>query len=124
MNERSIRSIVSKWQKILSLDNWQIAVDFEGECLEANARIWISGDYDRARITIEPKWREWDPQMANETMVHELLHCTMRDMDFVFDCMLDGQMHRDVLESAIRTYRHAQERLIDNMSQVMVAMSE
>lgn len=127
MNKTQLTNIVRIWQGRLNLDYWDIDLVFDGDTeklAESDtespfAQIHTSSQYEIAKIIFRRDWPDWDNYTANRHVVHELMHCHLRDMETYWD-VVDGQMHRDVAAVAMEAYRHWQENAIEKISKALV----
>lgn len=81
LTRSDIEEILGEWQRRLNLSHWRIKIDWEKDAPEfAEAEFSASDWYDSAEIMIKKGFEEWDRREANITIVHELVHVTLRDM--------------------------------------------
>jgi len=126
--KKEISSFLKKWTKILGLTDWRINIVYENcEDEKSYMEIVRSVDYKRAKLVI-PWWAigEEDPpkdllirpdkNFWEESIVHELLHLVVTPMAVILRDDLEYQLHRDVFSLAEKSLRHAEERVVDNLS--------
>ena len=108
MTQRDLENLLSKWQKSLRLQDWDIQVRFvRGHEIEGNqAQIKHNNDYKNAVIRLrDPKdWPPGDWQEDSESdLVHELLHLHMS----TFEGTKPGTKEQVGLEQAIECITEA-----------------
>lgn len=85
MTHEQLEVVLREWQRRLRLGHWDIQIrwhllpgqnaDGSGEVDSGcDAEIRIHDYHDQASIRLHEDWNKWDLQMANHTLVHELLH--------------------------------------------------
>lgn len=131
MTKTQFNLLLKKWTKILGLSSWKIIVVYEN-CEDESSYMEIrrSVDYQRARLII-PLWvigerkpptdtlipvKDMTKDFWEESLVHELLHLVVTPMAVVTREDLEGFLHRDVMEMIDRSFRHAEERVVDSLS--------
>lgn len=55
--------------------------------------------------------------------VHELLHCLLRDVEYVGD-LLEGHLHRDVEQLVQRSHMHHVEQVVDRLAYRLVELAD
>jgi hypothetical protein len=139
MTEKQLKTCVALWQTRLGLSLWSIEVKTgEVEAVHAYADCARSVSYDRATITfcgylVTPDGQpNSDRTMAVPTtqpdrdvwierlVVHELLHCSLRDTQAAALDDIDGMLHRDVYSVFESSYHRAEEQAIDRLATALV----
>lgn len=132
-----VTDLVHFWRNALGLSHWQIVevIDDpnEHDIREDGAQALMSvnrhSKYDDAILYIHP-WvvGEKDPpiqcleeRLASKSffeykIVHELLHLVLRDLVFVFNDALDGQLHRDVFSMFNDATDLEEEKMVDHLA--------
>lgn len=132
MTEHKLRQLVSKWANRLGLDRWDLHVEITTLDDDTSAETRRSPQYDSATIRFQP-WMAghgdpptgwpgapWDDTEIEKTVVHELLHCSMRDIKHAACDILDGQLHRDVEKVWERGVYTAEEKVVSRLADALV----
>lgn len=111
MTQKQIERLVKDWQKRLRLDHWEIRIDWNSQAasIAENER---SNFYDSAIIRLGTAWPTWSADYAEQTIVHELLHCHDRDL----------QQAVKALEGDQTWATHEIEGLVDRLAMVLVSL--
>lgn len=133
--QRDFMRLVNLWKRRLGLDNWRIVVLFE-ECEDKSAymEVFRLSDYQRAKIIVPPwmisegpipdevtiKPDEISEHFLQESLVHEMLHIVVTPMRVIMHEDLDTFLHRDVWTQIDNSFRHAEERVVDNLAVSLV----
>jgi hypothetical protein len=85
MTRAHIEAIVREWQRRLNIPHWRIVVNWEKplEPDDAFAEIDREGNaqYEAAEMRFASNATSWDVTLANEVIVHELMHMLASDLD-------------------------------------------
>lgn len=123
MTKVQLERIVRMWVPRLGLERWKIEIKWdEAADPDAYASITPSAYYDTATLRFATDFGKWERDMAEQTVVHELLHLTHRDIDEVVND-LDGQLHRDAAILLERRYKQALEQFVDRMAARLVELA-
>jgi len=124
VTKAKIEQIVRVWQSRLKLDHWRITVDWQRPSPPGSyAEVILEGDtYDVATVRLDLRgYPKWDQRMANETIVHELVHLHERDLRFAITSAEDM-----VAKPAWALYwdrvTHEREGLVDRVATVLVEL--
>lgn len=132
MTEQRLRELVTVWQQRLGLDKWDIHVEIRQADDDCSAMTQRSENYDTATIVFQPwmagqapaptDWpgRPWDETEVEKTVVHELLHCCLRDLKYAAVEPLDGHLHRDVDKIFQHGVSSAEEKVVARLSEALV----
>lgn len=72
------------WQHRLGLERWEIDVAWDQPTAEdAHAQMVRSTTYETATLHLAEDFKSWSDLKMNQILVHELLHCSTRDLDQV-----------------------------------------
>lgn len=117
MTRAVIERLVRRWVPRLGLERWRIEFCWDEPCdpEKERAKVVRSCFYDRATLYFASDFGSWSLESAEQTVVHELLHLCLRDVDEVLSD-LDGQLQRDAAEMVDRRYRQAMESFVDRLS--------
>jgi hypothetical protein len=125
LTEQELNDLVAEWQDRLGLQNWDIRVVWGDEAAEfwsdvadkedKHACCWRAKSYDRAKIYFNPEHEKWEQREAAVNVVHELLHCVLRDIEFVID-QFDGLLLRDVDRVITDTFQHHVEGAVERLA--------
>lgn len=136
MTEAQISKMFKTWQHRLGLDHWHIEVSFtdmpgeDGEL--ALMECHRSECYDRANIKVQPfvVTGDW-PAICDEPrgddyelyveikVVHELLHCHMRDVRFA-DVDIEGMLAPAANDVYQGVQKRCEEQVVDRLAHALV----
>lgn len=119
MKKPEIEQTVRAWQTRLGLDGWTIAIAFAEIPDNSYSQIAPEDDYDRATLTISPSHINWTQPFANQTIVHELLHLLVRDIDVMVEDARE-QLHPQASAQIEKRYEHEIEGLVDRLASRIV----
>lgn len=133
MTKKELKELVRFWQGALGLGQWTIDVRvavIDEPIFANNTR---STRYDACVLTFQP-WMlgkgkrpqredmipvDLTPNFVEMMVVHELLHCVLRDYTGAVDA-LDGQMHRDAYTQFEANFQRADEQTVDRLARALV----
>ena len=121
MTRKQIEATVSEWQTRLGLDGWKIAVQYADMPGEEWAKIEPFSAYDHATLTVSVGYMNWTPAVANVTIVHELLHLLVRDIDAVVEDAR-SQLHPQASVQVEKRYEHEVEGFVDRLAARIVEL--
>ncbi len=142
MTEQGLRDLVALWQNRLGLDHWTIVVKIAEPEVDGRAcvmKVHRSVYYDQATITVHPAAigkgelpdsieKDILDQADDHTalyegdIVHELLHCCLRDLMEAGDLVTD-QLHRDARTVWDEAWRRAEEATVERLAKALVALA-
>lgn len=117
--QANAEKILRVWQKRLNLEHWDIVLDWSAHS-EGLAAIWRADDYDNATVRMGEDWEKRPRREINISIVHELLHVHMRDLDLIVTDKLDGFLHRDVESVLVDQFKHHREGTVDRLAKAIV----
>lgn len=122
---------VEKWQKRLTelgLAHWRveevIITDHHGmpNGPDTDASVGVASHYDSYRIWFNSDFLEaTDARRLDETIVHELLHVWMRDMDEALRSVED-HMSSATFDEWDERVGHAREGMVESMARLIVRL--
>lgn len=134
MTEAKLRALFDLWQKRLGLSTWKIEIELavcERECHDlVLMETHRSGVYETATIRVQP-WaltgnvpEEGPTQPLTDRyletkVVHELLHCSMRDLRFADDMIVE-ELRPDFNRAWQIVQRKAEESVVDKLATALV----
>lgn len=122
-DERRVTDFLDKWQPILRIKHWEIEIHWGTQPSDGcDASIWLSKQYPSAKLFLADDWKDWDEVRFTRTLIHELLHIVMRDMDFVIVHLLEDQLHRDVDSLIRKAFLQAEESTIEVLSRAFTQL--
>lgn len=121
MTEAQLRSLVKRWSARL-VPEWRVTVEIGGEDGDSHATAFRSKDYPTATVCFNPEFVKRPDREVEETVVHELLHLLLRDVDVAACESIAGQLHRDVETVHARAVDHAMEGAIERLAWAFVEM--
>jgi hypothetical protein len=84
MTRENIEVIVREWQRRLNIPHWRIVINWDKplDPAEAWAEIAREGNdqYEAAELRFAENATSWNAQLANEIIVHELMHILVSDL--------------------------------------------
>lgn len=132
-----ITVLVERWIQRLGLQTWDIEViwpddkrslpEREGGDLFEHphqfAFVYRPRDHETARVWFnEPQLEALSAKQLEVTVVHELLHLVMREVDFIGDLLID-QLHRDVDKVIQEAHESAVEKVTDRLAHRFVELA-
>lgn len=122
MTEKRIAELLDGWVARLGLDHVQITLDFNKPAsMSAHATMDKHPIYDKAVITLEPEWPEWDEEFAEYIIVHELLHVLHADVYSAVDT-IDGMLGAGAEAMFHGRFNFEVEQFIDRLSRALVEL--
>lgn len=129
MTSRELHRLVRKWQRRLGLERWQIEIVIDAAKWDAERDddprfAWCrhSVNYDSGEVWINPHLApDWEFKKASETIVHELLHFTAREVEQASD-LLERQVHRDVWTVFENQRTRSLEAMVDGLARRLVEL--
>lgn len=128
MTDSEFCAMFGEWVKRLGLSHWRINLNLsvpaaEMETDSSIATVTTHGAYDEADIGFIEGWSAWDDDKIERTMVHELVHLHLRDLDNMLDVASEtmrpsGRKMFDALSHA------AMENLVERMTNVLVDLRQ
>lgn len=117
-----ILTILSTWQERLWLREWRIEVKWTDTGPDGcSAAVSRNPTCRIADLWLHPDWPTWSRAFANETIVHELVHCLHRDPDMALERHLGGGLLSGQAEALVmESYDLAMERFVDDISRILV----
>lgn len=130
MSPNMLTALFGEWQSRLGLDDWDINIRYEEpEGATAVMECHRDRQYQQAVIYVHPdvftadaKWRTgptFDDFFFEKSVVHELLHCSMRDIRYVED-MFEGKLQPDLASAVEIAYTRAEESTVDKLACALV----
>lgn len=123
--ERQVAALVADWTPRLGLSDWRII--HEVTPIDATARAWISDDYPNVHLQFAPLPADhragwFKPETAlEESVVHELVHVMMRDVDTSFADAV-GTLPKKLRQRALNDYDNHRENFVERLSRAFVAV--
>jgi transcriptional regulator of heat shock response len=117
VTRKQLAARVELWRRRLTPE-WRIAVSTDEPDDGTAAQIQASGDYHFAQIQVARKVLADHLAEVDVTIVHELLHLTLREMRRVVD-LVDGQVHPDVHEVLAAAHGSAEEAVVERLARVI-----
>ena len=121
MTRKQIEATVRVWQTRLGLDGWKITVDYAETPDDSYAEIKPDVAYDSATLILSPGYVGWTPAVANVTIVHELLHLLVRDIDATVEDAR-SQLHPQASAQVEKRYEHEVEGFVDRLAARIVEL--
>jgi hypothetical protein len=119
IDRRYIDTLVEDWAVRLNLQHWDIKVMWDEPADQKIDTANIIRDYDYAKIHLAGNWPTWSKDIAQRTIVHELMHLVTRDLEQVCADMEEvlGRLAWAVFE---KRHNHELEAVVDRMATVLV----
>lgn len=122
MTPKQLEALVSEWQARMGLDHWRISVEVSSEREDYFAATAPSEQYRTASIKFDPDFAAKRPEEAVQTIVHELLHIAMRDVDSAVEAAT-AELHPAAAGQASKRYTHAVEGFVDALAVAITNLS-
>jgi hypothetical protein len=124
MTRDAIEGLVRAWAPRLGLSHWEIEIAWDETLLPSEmANVVTESAYDGAFVTFNTDLVEnRDAEYVEATVVHELVHIVMRDLDATLPPVLD-LVPKGAAALARARYEHEIEGVVDRMAGVLVALS-
>jgi hypothetical protein len=119
--------VLEAWLIRLGMLEWRVSVDW-------HAHGWADSDLHYAQVMVPAtlltttirlnadRSGGWDDDLdLNETIVHELLHLAMRDVEQLVDSLLEHLLPM-ARELGSDRWRHAEELVVERLARVLVAL--
>lgn len=135
MTETGLRERLDVWKRRLGLEHWLILLEIGGaEDDTSYMEVERSTVYQRAVIHVQPwllgegdapkevmiRGDQLTDRFVESSLVHELLHCSTRNMRAVVRDDLEGQVHRDVHTVLNDAMSRAEEQCVDALAEALV----
>lgn len=122
LTEAYFRRVWVTWVKRLHMGHWQWEIELGKDLDDAFAQVTPHQHYDQAKVEIRNDWRTWDKRALNETIVHELVHVALRDVDHVLHtpCELDQWKTKQAAMLYHDSMEHAVEGFVQRMAETLV----
>src|SRR4051812_9562047 len=110
--KKSMEERVAKWQHVLGLDDWDILIKWDISLNDDEAEADPGKNYKYATLRLSEKWPYWTEEWADKTILHELWHIKMRDLDTAAKA-LDEVLTSDAYKIHEQRYDHEAESFVD-----------
>jgi hypothetical protein len=118
-----LEAIVREWQRRLNIPHWRIVINWEKQLdpAETFAEIDREGNsqYEAAELRFASNATTWNVTMANEIVVHELMHMLASDLDVAVASSADAMTGPAYKVFGARVL-HELEGLIDKVALLFV----
>lgn len=121
-----IEYLIEKWKPLLGLEHWKIKVlwDKPIRSTKYNAEIYVSDLLKSAAMAVNVNYTKWSDYWAETTIIHELLHCSHKAVDLVWEKTtgltdipnVDPALHPALANTVDDLYTTEMERFIDYLS--------
>ncbi|MEK6273221.1 MAG: hypothetical protein AABM42_11345 [Actinomycetota bacterium] len=136
LTREQLEDKLAVWQQRLDLLHWDLEFDFDRSVdaddeddagtiavVDAQDRV-----YDRARIRLARGWEAWPADAwgtlgeltADYCLLHELVHCLLRDCDRAAMHLTADHLHRDSAQLRDTVYHEARERAVDHLARALL----
>jgi hypothetical protein len=105
----------------LGLCSWEIRVSRGLPAAEVIAETFIRDSADDATVALSEGFFDWPERQRRRTLIHELLHCSLRPLTVAAYDPVEGTLSpsvRDVWRSALD---EAEERTVDRLAAALVS---
>ena len=116
---------IARWLPLLGLHVWKVRVAWDKPIRgKPNAEIVVSDKLKSGVIALAKDYESWSDYWAETTIIHELLHCSHKAVDLVWEKMtgitdlpnVAPGLHPELMGTAGDLYETEMERFIDNLS--------
>lgn len=115
MTQKQVHKLVRDWQRRLGLERWRITLEFSDEPEDFHAQVTPSAQYESAAVIFAPGYGARSDEAVAHTVVHELLHVLLRDVDAVVSAATD-QLHPQAAGQIDKRYAHEIEGFVDALA--------
>lgn len=127
MTEAKLRKYLKEWQPRLGLGHWDINLEVGELSPEHGAQCDRSHYYDEATITIAIKtlkdefadYKPLDNFWWEKAIVHELLHCALRDFAYLPE-IINHRLKKSDRKALSAAMTKAEEGIVDRMAEHLV----
>lgn len=127
MTEAKLRKYLREWQPRLGLAHWDIRLEIGVTAAEHGAQCDRSEFYDEAIITFSEQvlagnfedHKPIDDFWYEKAIVHELLHCSMRDMVYA-PAVVNHRLRKPERKALQIAIQRAEEQLVDRLAENLV----
>ena len=125
MTKEQIEQRVTYWKGVLQCEHVRVYVEIEDGTNErgAYATCIPHPHYDQMRVVFKPEQFEQVPRDLDEVVVHELLHFLFRDYNAAA-AALEDEVGEGVQSVFADRLEHEEERVVDKLARVIVALDK
>lgn len=135
MTKAKVEKLTRQWAKRLGLDHWKIIVRFDapaGKLDEEDAAASdVADDYDLVTLYFQPwlssgpypqtpQGPDWDDHQVEVTIVHELLHCALRDVKMAALAPMEEVLGKEAYEVFKVAIERTHEQTVERLAQALV----
>lgn len=123
MSREDIERVVDVWKGRLYLAHWQTTIAWDRPLDEGDAigECDRYDSYDYATLRFAPSLFTSDRRKVNTTVVHELLHMSMRDLEWAA-CSVEKLLPKAVYTLFDARFEHEAEAMIDRLATILVEL--
>jgi hypothetical protein len=133
VTEKQLLALFDKWIPRLGLDGWVIQVRVE-ECPDkddagSEGCCHRSSQYDKATIFVPPAMLEEGerdrahqditPEYVEQIVVHELLHCVVRDIVFA-NSLMEDELSERMNETLNKVQMRTEEQVVERLASALM----
>jgi hypothetical protein len=127
LTEAKLRKYLKEWQPRLGLGHWNIKIEFGDVEAGNGAQCERSEFYDEATILVSDRvvgedfsdHKPIDDFWFEKAIVHELLHCTMRDIVYV-PAVINHALKKTERKALQAALQRAEEATVDRLAEDLV----
>jgi hypothetical protein len=120
ITDKELKRVLRVWLKRMKLQHWQFTLgDEEPSAPTDEAEVVMCANYDAATLRLRDSWRDWDADTLNEVILHELVHCTLKDFQFAAMSVSD-KLGAEAKEMYLGRLTHELEHTTDTLTMIML----
>jgi hypothetical protein len=120
VNRADMQEIVDAWQERLQLAHYVLKIDWEKTLEDDFAE--IDRHFGYATIRFNAGFGRWSRDVANRTVVHELMHLVTADLD-AFEEGLEKPLGSLAYSLLHERYNHEIEAVVDRLATLFVDLA-
>lgn len=122
MTRKQIDDTLETWRQRLAPE-WTVTIDWDKqpESENAHASVYRPDDYHRSHIRVAKDFLTESDEVQEQTLIHELLHLAVRDMDQAFRST-EGPLRGETYSVLEAQWEHAEEGFVDRLAWTLQAL--
>lgn len=119
--EAYLERVLATWVGRLRLSHWDIAIDWKKSAEDDNlAEHHTSDTYDISTIRVAlGSFRDWGAEETNRTIVHELVHILLRDLDVAVRSV-EQPLRAGLFDLFLNRFEHETEGAVERIARALI----